>query len=71
MLIISNETGDFVNHAPNMLPKDSISIVAATKGPSGIYIGYFYIQRMAISVHLPFCEKRFIDIFADLANKQL
>jgi hypothetical protein len=37
-------------------------------GPSGIYIGYFYIQRMAIWNYSPDIDE--VDIFADLARNK-
>jgi hypothetical protein len=39
-------------------------------GPSGIYIGYFYIQRMAISWNYPPENIDEVDIFADLARNK-
>jgi hypothetical protein len=46
--MLGYETGDFVNPRRNMLPRTAF-IAAIIWAPSGIYIGYFYIQRMAIS----------------------
>jgi hypothetical protein len=47
--MLGYETGDFVNPRTGICYLRTAFIAANYMGPSGIYIGYFYIQRMAIS----------------------